>query len=158
MDHVAVIDHMHGLRGCPPALARQGQLVGVPQMEFQPVVKNADPEPVADQPRGNGVEHLLEDEAAGRGDGDGGVLPIRGAHRRQVAKRAAFGPDGLRPAGIAASDDPGHEGAIRVDIGKVLRPPQARASATSRLRWPCALSIAPFSWATPRLLREAVIP
>ena len=124
MDHVAVIDHMHGLRGCPPALARQGQLVDVPQMEFQPVVKNADPEPVADQPRGNGVEHLLEDEAAGRGDGDGGVLPIRGAHRRQVAKRTAFGPDGLRPAGIAASDDPGHEGAIRVDIGKVLRPPQ----------------------------------
>ena len=46
-------------------------------IEFQTVARETHPEPVANQARGYGIEHPLQDEAGRRSDGNAGLLIIR---------------------------------------------------------------------------------
>lgn len=47
---------------------------------------------------------------------------------------------------------------VEAIVAKSREPRRSSASSTARLRCPWAASIAPFSWATPRLLRLAAMP
>ena len=64
MDNVAVVDDVDmGARLARPP-ARQGQVAGAAEEEFEAVVIEAHAEAVADEARGHGVEHPLQGEAA----------------------------------------------------------------------------------------------
>ena len=65
------------------------------EIDLEPIVIQAHPQAVADQARGHAVEHLAQDEAAGRGDGDDGLLVIGGAPVRQLLEGGALDLDAL---------------------------------------------------------------
>src|SRR5258708_1196834 len=71
----------------------------------EPVVVEPHAKPVADQARGHRIEHLLEDEPAGRGDGDDGLLVIRRPACWQRLQSRALEIEPLAVASIAAPDD-----------------------------------------------------
>ena len=73
-------------------------------------------------------------------------------------ERLALAVDPPGVAGIAAADDLVDEAAIGSEIIELGVPRSSSASAIARLRWPCELSIAPFSWAMPRLLPVGRMP
>ena len=82
------------------------------------------PQPMPDQARGYGVEHLAQDEAAARGDEHGGLVEVGGPLSRQRAQRGALELDELAPTRVAPADQLGNEAAIGVEIGKVARAAQ----------------------------------
>ena len=113
---------------------------------------------MADQSRGNRVEHLAQREGAGAGDVDVDLLVVGGLADRQLVQRHPLLVDALGVAKVAAADDVVDEAPPRGEIVKVRDARSNRASASALLRWPWALSIEPFSWLTPGLLRVGVMP
>ena len=125
---------------------------------FQPIVVEAHPQPVADQARGNRVEHLAQREGAGAGDVDVDLLVVGGLADRQLVRRRPLLVDALGVAEVAAADDVVDEAAPCGEIVEVARCAQHEGVGERSLRWPWALSIEPFSWLTPGLLRVGVMP
>ena len=79
MDHMPVIDDMPMFAAGMSPPTGLGQLMGTAEIDFEPVIVEAHPQPVADQARGHTVEHLAQDKAAGGGHRDDGILVIGGA-------------------------------------------------------------------------------
>ena len=151
MDDVPIIDHMTvfaaGMRSPQRDQRRRAEET------FEPVVIQPHAKPMADQARGHRIEHLLEGEPAGRGDGDDRLFVIRGPMCRQRLQGRPFEIQPLAVASIAAPDDLVDKAAISLEGVKIARSARNSASSIARFRWPCGLSIEPFSCAKPRLLR-----
>ena len=92
VDHVAIIDDMRVLAGGIGPSTDQGHQRRAADEQIEAVVIQPDPQAVADQPRWHGVEHLLQHEAAGGGDGDDGLLMIAGPLPGQTAGARAARP------------------------------------------------------------------
>ena len=88
---------------------------------FEPIVIKAHTEAMADQARGHRIEHLLEDESAGRGDGDDRLLVIRRPVRRQRLQCRALEIEALTVASIAPPDDLVDEAAIGIESVEIAR-------------------------------------
>src|SRR6266568_2791734 len=124
MDDVPVIDDVAmlsaGMR--PPAAQRHQR--GRAEEAFEPVIVEPHAKPVADQARRHRIEHLLEDEPAGRSDGDDGLLVIRRPARRQRLQGRALEIEPLAVASIAAPDDLVDKTAIGLQVVEVARSAQ----------------------------------
>ena len=158
VNDMPVVHHLDAASVARRTAARQGQHQALADEAFQPVIVDAQVQPIADQARRHRVEHLAQDEAAAGGHPHAGLVMIGGAPRRQPAQFGALQGDQLLAPGVAAADQVGDPVAIGSRLSKSVLPRSSRAWATARLRWPCWLSIAPFSWATPRLLRVGCMP
>ena len=104
--------------------ARQRHLLRAAEIDLEAIVIEADTQPVADQARGHAIEHLAQDEAAGGGHGDDGLLVIGGAPVRQLLQCRAFELDPRAEPGIAAADHLVDEAAIGGKIVEVARATQ----------------------------------
>ena len=98
VNDVPIVDDVSVLAvaGCSSATERHETRRA--EEEIEPVVIQADPQPVADEARRDRVEDLLQREAAGRGDGDDALLIVAGAKLRELLQRRALGID---PGGVA---------------------------------------------------------
>src|SRR5271156_1958048 len=105
MDNVAVVDDMamFAARLWPPA--SQGEDRRRALEAFEPIIVKMHAQPLADQSRGNRVEHLAQDESAGTGDVDMDLLVVGGLAERQLFQRQSLLLDTLGVAGVAAADD-----------------------------------------------------
>src|SRR5277367_2202307 len=105
MDNVAVVDDMamFAARLGPPA--PQGEDRRRALEAFKPIIVKMHPQPLANQSRGNRVEHLAQDEGAGAGDVDMDLLVVGGLADRQFWSRQPLLVDPLGVAGVAAADD-----------------------------------------------------
>ena len=83
MDDVPIIDHMTVFAAGMRSPAAQRDQRRRAEETFEPIVIQPHAKPMADQARGHRIEHLLEGEPAGRGDGDDRLLVIRRPMRRQ---------------------------------------------------------------------------
>ena len=155
---MAIIDDMRVLAGRRGTPARQRHQRRSADEQIEAVIVKPDPQPVPDEPRRHRVEHLPERKAAGGSDGDDRLLIIAGTLSGQRLKRGPLGLDAFGVVGVLAADDLVDEAAITGRLSKSFTPRISSASLTAFLRWPCGLSIAPFSCATPRLLRVGSIP
>ena len=123
VDDVPVVDDVAVLarrRGTSTSKGDEGRRA---DEEVEPVVIQPHTHPVADQARGHGVEHLLEDEAAGRGDGDQRLLVVaRPAIGQRPQRRARSASIALPRPGVVAADDLVDEAPIG---GQVVEPARA---------------------------------
>lgn len=116
MDDVSVIDDLIVLarRGGPAAL--QHHEMRAANEDVQAIVVETHAQAVADQARGDGVEHLAQREAAGRGDAHGDLFVVGRATVRQFLQFGAFDIDALGVARIHAADDLVDEAAVEAQI------------------------------------------
>jgi uncharacterized Zn-binding protein involved in type VI secretion len=112
VDDVAIVDDVGTAAIAVAAAARQGDHVRPAEEDLEPVVVDAHPQPVADEPRRHGVEDPAEHEAARGGDGDHDLLAVLGAALRQGSERRALGVDAAAVAGVAAADQGIDEAAV----------------------------------------------
>ena len=157
MDHVAIIDDMAVLAG-GGASPCQGHQQRAADEQLQTVIIQPDPQAMADEPGRHRVEHLLEREAARGGDGDDRLLIIAGPLPGQRLKRGPLGRDAFGVVGVLAADDLVDERAIARQIIEVAGTAHQQRVPDGLLKMAMRLSIAPFSCATPRLLRVGCIP
>ena len=115
---------------------------------------------MTDQTRWHRVKHLAQNETAGTGDPYVGFFVIRGASARQRLQHFALCLNFLAVPQIDIACDLGNEIPILIQRLEIFNdePRSASASSTARFRCPCGPSMAPFSCATPRLLRVACMP
>ena len=105
--------------------------MGAADEDVEPIVEEAHPEPVADQARGHGVEHLAQREAARGGDAHADLLVVGRAPVRQILQFGALNVDALGIAGVLAADNLIDEAAIGgqiVEIGSNLSSAARRRS------------------------------
>ena len=117
MNDVSVVDDMAmpavGV-GSPAGRAHQMRAA---DEQLEPVVVETHAQPVPDQAGGHAVEHLAQDEAAGRCHRHDRLLIVRCAAVRQRLQRRTFDLDLPPDPGVAAAEDLVDEAAIG---GKVL--------------------------------------
>src|ERR1700719_4689076 len=102
---MAIVDDMTVLARGGGTSTRQGHERRAADEELEAIVIEADPQPVADEPRWDGVEHLPQREAARRGDGDDGLLMIAATPCRQRLQRGPLGLDAFGVTGVLAAHD-----------------------------------------------------
>ncbi len=105
VDDMMVVDHVAALAVRLRTPAGQGHHGGRAEEAIEAVVIQADPQLMADQPRGHRIEDLAQGEAARRRDADEHFLVIRRPTRRQPVQNCPFLIDSLGVTGIAAADD-----------------------------------------------------
>src|SRR5271163_227547 len=105
MDDVTIIDDMAMSAARLGAAAPQGENRRRALKAFEPIIVQMHPQPLADQSRGNRVEHFAQDEGAGAGDVDMDLLVVGGLAERQLFQRESLLLDTLGVAGVAAADD-----------------------------------------------------
>src|SRR5882672_2593281 len=91
---------------------------------FEPVVVEAHAKAMADQARRYRIEHLLEDEPAGRRDRDDGLLVIRRPARRQRLQGRALEIEPLGVARVAPPDNFIDEATVGIQGVEVARAAQ----------------------------------
>ena len=98
------------------------------EKDLDPVVVEPRPQPVADEARGHGVEHVAQHEPARRRDRDRDhlLLAVFGPPDRQRSQHGALGVDALAVAGVAAAGQRVDEGATTGDRVDVARAAQRR--------------------------------
>ena len=121
MDHVPIIDDMGVLAARLGPPAPQGENRRRALEAFEPIVVEMHAQPLADQPRGDRIEHLAQGEGAGAGDVDVDLLVVGGPANRQVLQRRALLVDALGVAGVAAPDDLVDEAAPLRQVLEVAR-------------------------------------
>jgi len=153
MDDVPVVDDVAVLAGGvrPPAAQRHQRRRA--EEAFEPVVVEAHAKAMTDQARGHRIEHFSEDEPAGRGDGDDGLLVIRRPARRQWLQGRALEIEPLGVARVAPPDDLVNEATVGIQGVEVARPAQQQGVLDRLLKMAVRAFNEPFSCATPRLLR-----
>src|SRR6476620_6773028 len=139
MDHMVIVDDVSafvGSRWAPATSQRQDRRRAEEALE--PVVVEADTKVVADELRGDGIEHLAQDEAAAGGDPYPRFLVVARACLRQLLEQRALDFEPLAVLAVVASNDLVDEPAVG---GKILK--VARAAQQQRiLDWPWIASIA----------------
>src|SRR5215467_4405420 len=105
MDDVPIIDYMTVFAAGMRSPAAQRDQRRRAEETFEPIVIQPHAKAMADQARGHRIEHLLEGEPAGRGDGDDRLFVIRRPMRRQRLQGRSFEIQPLAVASIAAPDD-----------------------------------------------------
>ena len=105
MDHVPVIDDMPVFAVRVRAAAAQRHQWRRTEKAFEPVVIEMHPQAMADQARGDRIEHFFQGEAAARGDGDERLLVVGGAAGRQLLHGRALEIEQFAVARIAPPDD-----------------------------------------------------
>ncbi len=131
--------------------AHQGHQRRAADEQIEAVVIQPDPQAVADQPRRHGVEHLLQREAAGGGDGDDRLLMIAGPLPGQRLERGPLGLDALGGSGVLAADDLVDEAAIAARSSKSFSPAHQQRVADGFLE----MAVRTFDRAV--LMRDAAI-
>ena len=150
-----------GRHGAAPA--GHGRSAGPISRADQPG-RSAGPISRADQPGGNGVEHLAQGEAARGGDANRGLVEVAAASGWQGSQLRRLDAQGLASPRVVATNDLRDAGPPVVadrrqwsKVSKSRAPRSWRAWSSRVFRCPCRLSIEPFSWAIPRLLRVGSI-
>src|SRR5271166_4008524 len=105
MDDVTIVDDMTMFAVRLGPTAPQGDDGRRALETFEPIVIETHPQPMADQSRGNRVEHLAQREGAGAGDVDVDLLVVGGLADRQLVQRHPLLIDALGVAEVAAADD-----------------------------------------------------
>ena len=105
VDDVMVVDHMAMLaaplrRSATP----QGQQLRRAEKAFEPVVIEADIKAMANQARGNAIEHAPQNEAATRCNEHARFLVVGGSPLGERPQRGALDLDALAVPGIAPTD------------------------------------------------------
>ena len=137
MDDVAVVDDVpalaesHALGRNPAAPQRQHQAAA--EKAVQPVIIQAHPQAMADQPRGHGVEHALQHEGGAARDGDHRLLEVVGAHGGQRLQRRLFELDGTAAGGVLPADGLVEEAAIGIEAVEIGAAAQQQRLGNGRL-------------------------
>jgi hypothetical protein len=119
VDHMPVVDDMAALViGDRLAASERGDMRRAEEA-FDPVVINADPQPVPNEPRGHGIKHPSQDEAAARCDGDDLLLPVSSAPLGKNAKERTLQRDAFAITGVAPADNLIDETAIGIDVADI---------------------------------------
>src|SRR5271156_5660709 len=105
MDDVTIIDDMAMSAARLGAATPQGENRRRALEAFETIIVKMHPQPLADQSRGNRIEHFAQDEGAGAGDVDMDLLVVGGLAERQFFQRQPLLVDPLGVAGVAATDD-----------------------------------------------------
>ena len=105
MDDVTIVDDMAMFAVWLRPPAPQGENGRRALEAFQPIVIETHPQPMADQSRGNRVEHLAQREGAGGRDIDVDLLIVGGLADRQLVQRHPLLVDTLGVAEVAAAND-----------------------------------------------------
>jgi hypothetical protein len=105
VNHMPIIDDMATFAVRPGAAAPQGEQRRRALKAFEPIVIEPGQQPMADEPGGNGVEHLAQRKRAGQGDKDRDLLVIGALAHGQRLERDAFEIDAFAVAGVVAADD-----------------------------------------------------
>src|SRR6516162_10059167 len=124
MNDVPVIDDMAVFAGGVGPSAAQRHQRRRPEKAFEPIVVQAHALTMADQARRYRIEHFLECEPAGRGDGDDRLLVIRRAAFRQRLQGRALDIETLAVARITASDNLVDKAAIGLERVEIARTAQ----------------------------------
>ena len=124
VDDMAVVDDLVMLAGRRSPAARQRHEMRAADEHIEPIVVETHPEPMADQARGHGVEHLAQGEAASGCDACGDFLVIGGAAAGKRLQFGAFALDAFGIAGVHAADDLVDEAAIERQVVEIARAPQ----------------------------------
>jgi hypothetical protein len=132
VDDVPGIDDVRPAPIAAARAARQRHQVRRAEEDLEPVVVDADAQPVADEARGHGAEHLAQHEAAGGGDRHDRLLAVLGAPGRQPPRNDPLGVDTLAVPGVAAADQLVDEAPVVGERVEVARP--ARGTARPRQR------------------------
>jgi len=133
VDDVAVVHHLGAAAVAWRAVTWQGQRQAWADEAVDAVIVDAQIEPVADQARRHGVEHVAQDEAAAGGHPHAGLVVIGGAPRRQRAQCGTLQADQLLAAGVAAADQVGDPVAIGVKAVEVGAAAQQQGLASNAL-------------------------
>jgi len=136
MDHMAVIHDVAAPGVTIAPATRQGQQMGGPEIEVEPVIMQPDAQAVADQAGWHGVEDPPEDEAARRRHRDMGLFAIRGAAGRQRLKHRALGIDTLAVMGVTPATEFIEKPAIGGKIAEVGRAAQQKRIRDGPLQVP----------------------
>jgi hypothetical protein len=127
VDNTAVVDDVTMPSLGLAAAAAQGQRQALADEAFQPIVIETHPHAKADQPRGNGVEHFSQHEAAARGHEHRGLVVVGGSSRWQRAQRGALQLHHLAATRVAPADQVGDPDTIGIEA---LEIDAARPSGT----------------------------
>ena len=101
VDDVMVVDHMAMLAGpLRRSATPQGQQLRRAEKAFEPVIIEADIEAVADQARGNAIEHAPQNEAATRCNEHAHFLVVGGSPLGERPQRGALDLDALAVSGM----------------------------------------------------------
>ena len=114
-----VLDHLVRL-----PTTSQGQHRRRPEEAFEPVVVEADAKVMTNELRGDGVEHLAQDEAACRCDPHPRLLVVARSTLRQLVEQRALDFEPLAVLGVVAPDDLVDEPAVGGKILEVARAAQ----------------------------------
>ena len=133
VDDVPIIDDMAVPAIRVGSAARQRELVRPAEEHIEPVIVQPDAQAVADQPRGDAVEHLAQQEATGGGDGDHRLLIVGGPPGGQLLQHGALDGDAGCHPGIVPPDHLVDEAAIGSEIGEVPHATQQQRIRERRL-------------------------
>lgn len=150
MDDVMVVDDRHAMAIAATSRPCMGDDQGAAEKGLKAIVVKVDPQALPDQLLRGAVEDALDQKAAGAGDRNHGLGEVGGATGRQGLQMCAFRLNGGRPLPVAPRHQDVDEALVVLDAGEV-----AAAAQNQRLFWD---STAPFSCASPRLLRLASMP
>ena len=138
--------------------AWQCQLMATAQIQLYTIRVEPHSQTMTDQTRRHRVKHLAQNETAGTGDPYVGLLVIRGASARQRLQHFALRLNFLAVPQIDIACDLGDEIPILIQRLEIFRATQCQRIFDRTLQMSMRPSMAPFSCATPRLLRVARIP
>jgi hypothetical protein len=136
VDDVTVVDDMGALVMIGRATATQREQPGSTEKALQPVVVEAHAQAMADEPRGDRVEHLAQREAAARGHCHDRLFAIGGALWRPRPERRTLDLDQLAPSRIVPADYLVEELPVGVEVGKITRSSQQQLIAKRPLEMP----------------------
>jgi Enoyl-CoA hydratase/isomerase len=124
MDDVSVIDDMRALAMIGRPAAAQGEQPCRAEKALKPIVVEAHPQAMANEPRRDRVEHLAQREAAAFGHDHDRLFVIGRALLRQRLQCRALDLDQLVPSRIAPADHLINKLPVDVEVGKVARSSQ----------------------------------
>jgi hypothetical protein len=133
-DEVAVVDTTGASLVAHGIDPRQAQCPLRPDIAFDAVIEDMQPQPLADQARRDRVEHPLDLDGAGGGDADHLLGEVGGTVPRQLLEGGSLGRQGLGAAAVEPLD-------LLVEPGAIGLEGVERAAATQQQRRPGVLVI-----------------
>jgi hypothetical protein len=152
MNDVAIVDHVSAVAAFGGNLpAPQGQHQAGTEKAVQPLVIKTNPQAMANQARGHGVEHPAQYKSAAAGHGDQRLFEVGAAHRRQRVQRGLFQFDRFAVGSVLPAEALINEPAVVIQVIKIRAAPQQQGLGKGRLE----MTVRPLDRAI--LMRHAAI-